>query len=204
MLLPQKAVNKGLWAVKEHFTRSTLQRAPYIAVITKFGLLNMSRSNLINILGYLGLIPFLVPSYLMAEGFFYGAGLQSAAIFGLYAPYVFIAYSAIILSFLSGTLWGHARQADAMPSGDGLLQGAIVFSNLVALSAWASLLLIYIAPIMTLFAVCLLMAGYLGLLLLEGLVIGPQQKQYWAMRIRLTSVVALTHLIAILLMLTEL
>lgn len=167
-------------------------------------MLYMSRSNLTNILGYLGLIPFLVPSYLMAEGFFFGAGLHSAAIFGLYAPYVFIAYSAIILSFLSGTLWAHARQPDAVPSGDGLLQGTIIFSNLVALGAWASLLLIYIAPIMTLFAVCLLMAGYLGLLLLEGLVIGPQEKQYWTMRIRLTLVVALTHLMAILLMLTEL
>ena len=163
-----------------------------------------STSRITKLLGFAGLVPFLVPVVLMVQGALSVKGFQSAAIFGLYAPYVFIAYSAIILSFLSGTLWGHARQADAMSSGDGLLQGAIVFSNLVALSAWASLLLIYIAPIMTLFAVCLLMAGYLGLLLIEGLVIGPQQKQYWAMRIRLTSVVALTHLIAILLMLTEL
>jgi len=59
----------------------------------------MSQSTLMKILGYAGLVPFLVPGYLMGQAFFSAPGLQSAAIFGLYAPYVFIAYSAVILSF---------------------------------------------------------------------------------------------------------
>jgi len=159
----------------------------------------MSHSGLIKSLGYAGTVPFLLPVYLMGQAFLSSKGLQSAALFGLYAPYVFIAYSAVILSFLSGTVWAYARSVDAVVS-----YGAILFSNLVALSAWLSMLLIYIAPIMTLFALCLLMAGYLGLLLIERLLEVPENAGYWHMRIQLTAVVALAHLAVILMMVAEL
>ena len=159
----------------------------------------MSHSGLIKILGYAGTVPFLLPVYLMGQAFLSSKGLQSAALFGLYAPYVFIAYSAVILSFLSGTVWAYARSVDAVVS-----YGAILFSNLVALSAWLSMLLIYIAPIMTLFALCLLMAGYLGLLLIERLLEVPENAGYWHMRIQLTGVVVLAHLAVILMMVAEL
>ena len=159
----------------------------------------MSHSGLIKILGYAGTVPFLLPVYLMGQAFLSSKGLQSAALFGLYAPYVFIAYSAVILSFLSGTVWAYARSVDAVVS-----YGAILFSNLVALSAWLSMLLIYIAPIMTLFALCLLMAGYLGLLLIERLLEVPENAGYWHLRIQLTAVVALAHLAVILMMVAEL
>ena len=159
----------------------------------------MSHSGLIKTLGYAGTLPFLLPVYLMGQAFLSSKGLQSAALFGLYAPYVFIAYSAVILSFLSGTVWAYARSVDAVVS-----YGAILFSNLVALSAWLSMLLICIAPIMTLFALCLLMAGYLGLLLIERLLEVPENAGYWHMRIQLTAVVALAHLAVILMMVAEL
>ena len=159
----------------------------------------MSHSGLIKTLGYAGTVPFLLPVYLMGQAFLSSKGLQSAALFGLYAPYVFIAYSAVILSFLSGTVWAYARSVDAVVS-----YGAILFSNLVALSAWLSMLLIYIAPIMTLFALCLLMAGYLGLLLIERLLEVPENAGYWHLRIQLTAVVALAHLAVILMMVAEL
>ena len=159
----------------------------------------MSHSGLIKTLGYAGTLPFLLPVYLMGQAFLSSKGLQSAALFGLYAPYVFIAYSAVILSFLSGTVWAYARSVDAVVS-----YGAILFSNLVALSAWLSMLLIYIAPIMTLFALCLLMAGYLGLLLIERLLEVPENAGYWHMRIQLTAVVDLAHLAVILMMVAEL
>ena len=159
----------------------------------------MSHSGLIKTLGYAGTVPFLLPVYLMGQAFLSSKGLQSAALFGLYAPYVFIAYSAVILSFLSGTVWAYARSVDAVVS-----YGAILFSNLVALSAWLSMLLIYIVPIMTLFALCLLMAGYLGLLLIERLLEVPENAGYWHMRIQLTAVVALAHLAVILMMVAEL
>ncbi len=159
----------------------------------------MTASMLTRALGFIGLVPFLVPSCVMVEAALLGNGLQSAAIFGLYAPYVFIAYSAVILSFLSGTLWSQARQND-----DSLALMAILFSNLLALSAWAYLLLIYIAPIMTIFSVCLLLAGYLGLLVAESLIGINQDRSYWRMRLWLTLWVGLAHLLVISLMVLEL
>ena len=159
----------------------------------------MNHAALTKTLGYAGLLPFMVPLYLMVLAFTSAAGLQSASLFGLYAPYVFIAYSAVILSFLSGTLWAYGR-----PQAGVLAAGAILFSNLVALAAWVSLLLIYLTPIMTLFALCLLTAAYLGLLLIERLLEVPQETGYWRMRIQLTALVAAAHLAVISMTVAEL
>ncbi len=160
----------------------------------------MTRLTLSTVLGYVGLIPFMVPLYLMVQAFYAQAGLQSAAIFGLYAPYVFIAYSATILSFLGGTLWGQAQQSDS----DGLALKAIVFSNALALAAWISLLMIYIAPLMTLVAVCLMLAGFLSLLVVERLLGKMPDPDWWTMRIQLTSMVGLAHVGVIAMMIMEL
>ena len=48
-------------------------------------------------LGYLGLIPFLVPLVEMTDALASGFAVHSASLFGFYSPYVFIAYSAIFL-----------------------------------------------------------------------------------------------------------
>ena len=154
------------------------------------------------LLGYLGSLPFILLVGLMVDGHFNGAGLQSASVSGLYAPYVFIAYSAVILSFLSGALWERSRSA--APSR--LATVTILFSNFIALSAWACLLLIYVAPIMTLFAVCLLMAGFLSLLWVERLT-GEAEiagSSYWSMRLRITILVLSLHALVAAMMLGEL
>ena len=101
-------------------------------------------------------LPFTLLGLLMVQGYVAGPGLQSTSVLGLYAPYVFIAYSAVILSFLCGALWAEARVSEP-----GLLANAtVVLSNLLALSAWASLLLNYVAPIMTIFAVTYCLQGF--------------------------------------------
>ncbi len=164
-------------------------------------------------LGYAGSLPFIIGVAVMLNARFYGEGLQSAALFSLYAPYVFIGYSVVILSFLSGALWERSRLADSARSAG----AAILFSNAVALSAWLSLLLIYLAPIMSLFAVCLLMAGFLSLLWVERLALRQQAESssqtsptqllsngYWSMRVRITTLVVLTHIVVAALMLEEL
>lgn len=159
--------------------------------------------NLTAFLGDLGSLPFLFLALLMLQGFISGAGLQSTAVFGLYAPYVFIAYSAVILSFLCGILWATARAGEASR----LTNAAIILSNLLALSAWASLLLIYIAPVMTIFAVTLLLAGFLTVLWAERIVNGrsvESNRAYWLMRQRVTVVVALWHILVIFMMIQEL
>jgi len=154
-------------------------------------------------LGDLGSIPFSLLALLMVQGYVSGSGLQSTSVFGLYAPYVFIAYSAVILSFLCGTLWAAARISES----GFLANAAVIFSNLLALSAWASLLLNYVAPIMTIFAVTLLLAGFLSLLWAERLLgsqAGETDRVYWSMRLRITAVVAVWHVVVIYMMIQEL
>ncbi|MBT5796387.1 MAG: DUF3429 domain-containing protein [Porticoccaceae bacterium] len=154
--------------------------------------------NFMRILGYVGLIPFVVPVLLMLDGFWFGPGFQSTALFGLYGPYVFIAYSAVILSFMSGTLWASWQLVE----NQSLAQPIVLMSNILALSAWCALLLIYVAPIMTIFAVTLLMLGFVSLLWAERQV-NPVSEQYWRMRLSLTSLVTGLHLVVITLMLME-
>lgn len=156
--------------------------------------------NLTSILGYLGSLPFTLLALVMIKGYLMGAGLQSASVAGLYAPYVFIAYSAVILSFLCGTLWSTARtEAEA----SGLSNAVIILSNLLALAAWASLLMIYLAPIMTIFAVTLLLAGFLTVLWAERMA-GQHVGAYWMMRLRVTAVVVVWHVVIIFMMIWEL
>jgi hypothetical protein len=159
----------------------------------------MTVLTLIRILGYAGIIPFAIPVWLMIDGFWFGPGLQSAALFGLYAPYIFIAYSAVILSFMSGTLWANVQMTGNLS----LVKPAVLMSNFLALSAWFALLLIYIAPIMTIFTVTLLMLGFISLLWAERIV-DSGTKVYWRMRLSLTTIVTALHLVVAILMLMEL
>ena len=170
-----------------------------------------SSSGVVKLLGFAGLIPFMLPALLMVQGALSAKGFESAALFGLYAPYVFITYSAIILSFLCGALWGKTVSGDCHQTANAVL----IFSNLIALSAWCSTLLIYLAPIMSIFAVTLLLCGFLAVLFCERefeqlkAQSGTSNKDYressyWKMRMQLTALVALLHLIVIYLMIREL
>ena len=165
-----------------------------------------AKYNLTALLGDLGSLPFILLAGLMANAHFNGPGLQSASVLGLYAPYVFIAYSAVILSFLSGALWERERERSRLAEPNRLTSVIILFSNFIALSAWACLLLIYVAPIMTVFAVCLLLAGFLSLLWVERLTGAAElfSSSYWSMRLRITILVVLLHALVAALMLVEL
>lgn len=165
-----------------------------------------AKYNLTALLGDLGSLPFILLAGLMANAHFNGPGLQSASVLDLYAPYVFIAYSAVILSFLSGALWERERERSRLAEPNRLTSVTILFSNFIALSAWACLLLIYVAPIMTVFAVCLLLAGFLSLLWVERLTAAAELigSSYWSMRLRITILVVLLHALVAALMLAEL
>lgn len=161
------------------------------------------------LLGFAGLIPFLLPVLLMVQGVLSAKGFESASLFGLYAPYVFITYSAVILSFLSGALWGKAVSGDCRQSANAVL----IFSNLITLSAWSCTLLIYLAPIMSIFAVTMLLAGFLAVLFCERefeQIKGQRDSSkdylnsgYWKMRVQLTALVCLLHLVVVFLMIRE-
>ena len=127
--------------------------------------------SIMKVLGYAGLLPFFITAVVMLNAVMNGPGLQSAAIFNLYAPYVFISNAAVI------------------------------FSNVVSLTAWLALLVIFISSIMTVFAVTVLFVGFASLLWVERLT--KTASNYWKMRVKLTSAVLLMHVVVIFLMLRD-
>ena len=108
-----------------------------------------------------------------------------------------MAYSAVILSFLSGVLWGKARQSMTSDKTNMLL----ITSNIISVLAWVSLLMIYISPLMMLFAVTILLCGYATMLLAEFSIDADYESvTYWRLRLLLTvSVIAAHSLILVLL-----
>ena len=139
-------------------------------------------------LGYLGLLPFLISASMLGNAAVFGLGSQSASLAGFYAPYVFISYSVVILSFVSGTLWGriHSEVVDKSSS------SMLLFSNVVCLSAWFSLLLTHVSHVMTLLALILLAIGYGSVLLVERFA-GRDELSYWRLRRNLTIAVISLH-----------
>ena len=126
-------------------------------------------------LGYLGLSPFVLT---------FAFGAFSEELLNIPAEKVFIFYSAIILSFIAGTLWRKENDQTSIK-----LQ---LFSNLFSLLAFFSLLLpSYIALIV-------LAKIYLLSLLCEyhfdhG---DAENYDYLQMRMHLTALVILMHIIA--------
>lgn len=86
------------------------------------------KNKITNLLGYFGLIPFLAATVLEVAG---------AEFMGKTGLTYFVTYSAIILSFMAGTLWGKVLSADD----EGGTTVAFVMSNIFALAAWFSLLM---------------------------------------------------------------
>ncbi|MEE4244285.1 MAG: DUF3429 domain-containing protein [Kangiellaceae bacterium] len=80
------------------------------------------------LLGWLGTLPFIIATVY---------SLLNESLVGFYAPYVFVSYSSIILSFLAGTLWG--RVVFTPDSRDYTL--ILLLSNVLAIIAWACILL---------------------------------------------------------------
>jgi hypothetical protein len=131
------------------------------------------------LLGYLGLIPFILCILFPTE----------LARFGLNNQHVFIAYSAVILSFVAGTLWrveAHVNHKTHQ-----------IVSNIFSLVAFASLLASFYIAVIT------LAISYLLLFLYEYKCTKQHSLQsrlpnYMAMRFRLTLIVVLLHIFAFL------
>ena len=129
-------------------------------------------------LGYLGLAPFALTLAL---------DYTDAQLFTQPPAQIFIFYSAIILSFVSGTLW--RQQSSNLNTKRQLL------SNLFSLLAFASLLC------SQQIAIIVLATSYLTLLCCEYLFDrnAPDCRDYLIMRFHLTALVILIHIIAFLL-----
>ena len=137
-------------------------------------------------LGYLGLLPFMGGLVLL---------LLNETVFGLSGQQIFTSYSAVILSFLSGVLWGAALESFSSKLG----RAALIFSNLFALTAWAALLLDGYAKL----AVLMLAIGFLAVWFAEKHIRSNQKaaspEGYQSLRNRLTLGVVAMHLIFLML-----
>ena len=132
-------------------------------------------------LGVAGLLPFIVLSVL---AFNHSLLAPEHTMLG------FISYSAVILSFVAGTLWGKA----VILALDDNIAKLLIISNIIALASWIAL----ITPF-ELSALILLASGYLYLLYIEF-----KAKQlsnttsYMALRTILTCVAVICHIVVML------
>ncbi|MFA0225697.1 DUF3429 domain-containing protein [Vibrio splendidus] len=132
-------------------------------------------------LGYMGLIPFLFGLLL---------SLTDSQVFSLSGETLFITYSVVILSFLSGILWGNAIENFESQSSN----KALILSNVIVLAAWLAVLLGEQKEFLT---TLILILGYIAAWRAERSVREENQSEgpdgYFDMRTRLTSSVVLMH-----------
>jgi len=145
----------------------------------------LPKQRLIPFLGYLGLAPFLVAGYLSAtDGVFLGTDPLLS----------FIGYSAVILAFLSGSLWG--KGLGIVDSG--FSRALLLISNAIALLAWFGL---SAGASNYGVAIAALFSGFLLMLFLEyrmsTLLFANLNFSYINLRSRLTVIVLLLHLLVL-------
>jgi hypothetical protein len=146
---------------------------------------DMSAIRITTALGCAGLLPF--------AGSLFAVGLT--LVLGVELPFepkqVFVFYSAVILSFLCGAIWGSLLSSTFTKKAVALL----IVSNLVSLTAWISLLN-YEGHFTV--SLGLLILGYLTVLAAEYAVIELLYKEvylgYFKLRSRLTFCVVGIHL----------
>ncbi|CDU11547.1 DUF3429 domain-containing protein [Vibrio coralliirubri] len=132
-------------------------------------------------LGYMGLIPFLFGLLL---------ALTDSQLFSLSGETLFITYSVVILSFLSGILWGNGIENFESQSSN----KALILSNVIVLAAWLAVLLGEPQEFLT---TLILIIGYIAVWRAERSMREENQSEgpdgYFDMRTRLTSSVVLMH-----------
>ena len=158
----------------------------------------MGLLKIMHVLGYAGLIPFMFPLCLMLTNLWFEPAKGIGILWAVYAPNIFVSYSAVILSFMCGTLWAGWQTID----NNRLARYAVLVSNLLALSAWSALVLMFILAVPKVLCVILLMLGFISLLTTERM-LGSAVKIYWRMRLSLTAIVVILHLIMITLVIKE-
>lgn len=132
-------------------------------------------------LGYMGLVPFLFGLLL---------SLTDSQFLGLSGETLFITYSVVILSFLSGILWGSGIENFESQSSN----KALILSNVIVLFAWLAVLLGEQKEFLT---TLILIIGYIAVWRAERSMREENQSEgpdgYFDMRTRLTSSVVLMH-----------
>ncbi|MEC8427727.1 MAG: DUF3429 domain-containing protein [Pseudomonadota bacterium] len=109
------------------------------------------------------------------------------------AETVFISYSAVILSFMAGTLWGRASHSPNTQHAP-----LLIASNIWALLAWVAVLFSQ-QPLWSTVGLALLALGFIHLYRLEAERLHQAlDTEYLGLRKRVTSAVVITHALMIL------
>lgn len=139
----------------------------------------MLSSSLVQRLGYAGLIPFLIT----ALWAWFDPSHQP------WANQLFVYYSAIILSFMAGTLWGRTLHTDIASHP----QAVFITTNIVAVTAWLVLALGFLT-----IATGVLLLGFVAILWTELRYLRStpaSYPNYATMRFVLTTIVVACHLL---------
>jgi hypothetical protein len=141
----------------------------------------MTKRSVINVLGYAGLIPFVITALLVTSNF-RTPGLDAILVFAL--------YSALIASFLGGALWGRALGRPTQS----ITVMALLLSNAIVLLAFAAMFWLALFPLV---AVVLLAVCHLLLIWLErgafAELFTEAESFYANFRLSLTTLVLLCH-----------
>lgn len=145
-------------------------------------MLHTEHKKLVHGLGYFGLIPFVAAAF---------ASFFNIAFAGLDFTAWFVNYSAIILVFLCGSLWGRVLDQAT----NGFSPFVLGCSNILALIAWLALGLFKHLELLSLF---LLMSAHIAVLWLEisqaEILYRKVDKAYRKLRFQLTLVVVALHI----------
>jgi len=147
-------------------------------------------------LGLSGLIPFVGLAYIAIAPFHLSDLPFSHPVSNSWSHpelEIFIAYSAVILSFLAGTLWGKSMGSDNSFA----MNNIVLLSNIIALTAWLVLILELIN--LNRIALALLAVGFASVLFFEyhqrEKLYGNLASSYLKYRTLLTTVVIASHLV---------
>lgn len=129
----------------------------------------------------LSIFPFVLATYF---------SLANTPLFGKTGVTLFATYGAVVLSLLSGIIWGRVIELPENLHGRKLL----ICCNLLLLTAWGSLLMN--TPELS---VVLLLLGFVSIYWVEARWLKPSNahKPYLSMHFSLTSVVCIMHLLVL-------
>ena len=150
----------------------------------------MKNSKSVQLLGYFGLIPFVIPSILVWNLSPYSPGELLFLFFCL--------YSLLVCSFLTGSIWAFRINLDKSPLGSILLFSMPFFASILVLALFNQAIVLSVVDIngiehlISIFLLLLLLMSYVFLYVYEAKLLA-HRNYYKRMRFWLTLVVVLTH-----------
>jgi len=138
-------------------------------------------------LAWFGILPFLIAILMVALG---------STLFSVSGELLFVTYSAIILTFMAGTLWGQCSHSDESATDHRI---PIVVSNIWAIIAWLCVILIQVNEAFLSVVILFLALGYFHVLTQEKKVnLLVVSESYFTLRTQVTCKVIILHLLLLL------